>query len=73
MSIAGDDARIRGMRGGGGSRASIVIKADREEKEGGFPCQRQQPNCQHSEAEEGSCREAACSGDGGRWRRQIGK
>ena len=25
---------------GGGSRASIVIKADREEKEGGFPCQR---------------------------------
>ena len=40
MSIAGDDARIRGMREGGGSRASIVIKADREEKEGGFPCQR---------------------------------
>ena len=30
MSIAGDDARIRGMRGGG-SRASIVIKAEHKE------------------------------------------
>lgn len=62
MSIAGDDARIRGMRGGG-SRASIVIKADPEEEDvDGSPA----VHCHAQEEEDDHQGGGAHSGVGGR-------